>query len=1307
MLKINRKLLIPSKCKKMKFSLSLFLIIICFGLLPASSPDFLDIRLEWEASGQTDRIPGFKGAFFPEEDPDLPYVLRSIPLSGPGKLRVSIDQLQLEPLADAGFRHREELNIPEQIQFFTSVEKDRGRWYGKIHFAPLLRRNGRLQKVVAIRLSLRQEGSPAVRPRSVLFKTESILREGDIYKMALTQAGVYKLSYDYLRDELGLDPAGIDPARLQLFSLPGGMLAELPGPDPLDDLEELAIYIEGADDGSFDPGDYVLFYSSGPDRWRFSAAEDRFIYEKNIYDDAQYVFLKTGSELGRRINTRPHRDNPGGETLTRFDDRQHLEEEKVNLLYFWGQTLGKAQGSGQTWYGDHFRNLRTYNYGDRFSFPNLVTSTSLRVRARMALRAEQRSRFRITIDGQQRQSSLASSVAALSGPNDNINNFAYEAILEGEFTATNPEPDIQVDYPFPQSSSDGSEAWLDYLTIEAERELIFTGDQMAFRSRASREMDRPVFEIDQLPAGAMIWDVTDPLGPVWQEFQEQGSRSRFGYNNPSGELREFIAFDPGAVQGVPQAIGRMDNQNLHALRDIDMLILCPEEFLEAAQSLATHRNAHSDLRVAVVEIGQVYNEFSAGRRSPAAIRNFARMLYSRDPAFRYLLLFGDGSFDQKDIYGLGNNFIPTYQRESFNPLFAFPADDYYGILEEGSQDPLRGRLNISVGRLPVRTAEEAQQAVRKIRHYDTHPRTFSDWRNRLLFVADDEDSSVHAIDADRIADNVGRAFSDFNIDKIYLDAFPQVSTPGGNRFPQVNRALNEAIFKGALIVTYLGHGGEEGWAQERILDISDVTDWDNYDNLTLLMTATCSFTSYDDPNFVSAGEEAFLNSRGGAVGLMTTVRAVYANQNARLTELALEKLFTREQGRVPTLGEAMRAAKNELTSGSITVNSRKFTLIGDPAQRLAVPEYRVQTTSIDQQALDTERRDTLRALQLVKIGGQVTDAAGAPLESFNGILYPTVFDKAVSLQTQGQDRSSRPIDYRIRKNVIFKGRATVRNGQFEFSFVVPKDINYDFGLGKISYYAADAQRGLDAGGDYGDIVIGGSNAGNISDQQGPRIELFMNSEDFVFGGITDPDPTLLVKLEDELGINVVGNSIGHDLEGVLDEDSQNAFLLNDFFQAELDDYTRGEVRFPLSDLEEGLHRIRVKAWDVANNSSEGYTEFLVAESEKLVLEHVLNYPNPFSSRTCFQFDHNYANQDLDVLVQIYTVSGRLVKTIQANIFSDGAIRQDDCIEWDGRDRFGDPLARGVYLYRVKVRAMIPGMDPVVGESDFRKLVLLK
>ena len=575
-----------------------------------------------------------------------------------------------------------------------------------------------------------------------------------------------------------------------------------------------------------------------------------------------------------------------------------------------------------------------------------------------------------------------------------------------------------------------------------------------------------------------------------------------------------------------------------------------------------------------------------------------------------------------------------------------------------------------------------------------------------FFLADDEDSNIHINDADEIAVNVQDSSREYNVNKIYFDAFRQESTPGGARFPGATAALDRDIFRGVLIVNYLGHGGSKGWAQERVLRPEDIDGWRNEDQLPLFITATCSFTGFDDPGQVTAGEQCLLKPDGGAIGLLTTVRAVYASSNARLTRAVFDKILAPNGANVFPIGEVMRQAKNSVSSTRL--NSRKFFTIADPAMFLAIPTYNVTTTSINGQNISQGFTDTLSALEKVTVEGIVTNSNGQLMADFNGTVYPTIYDKYITINTLVQDvgfRGSLPKSFKLQKNLIFKGAASVVNGRFSFTFVVPKDINYNFGNGKISYYANDNQ-GRDANGYYEGIIIGGADPNAANDDQPPLVEVFMDDENFAFGGITSEDPTLFVKLADDNGINVAGNSIGHDLTGVLDENTQNTYVLNDFYESALDDYTKGSVRFPLFDLEEGRHTIRVKAWDIANNPAEGYTEFVVASSAQAALDLVLNYPNPFTTNTQFQFGHNLSGRLLDIQVQVFTISGRIVKTIETQRFAEGSRISD--ITWDGRDEYGDRLGKGVYLYKVKVKSLDEGSASVKSvESDFEKLVILK
>ncbi|MCP3932781.1 MAG: type IX secretion system sortase PorU [Bacteroidetes bacterium] len=1128
---------------------------------------------------------------------------------------------------------------------------------------------------------------------SSLIANPSVLSDGNIYKIAVSQSGVHKITYDFLKDKLKIDVNNLDPKKIQLFGNGGGMLPERINAFRYDDLEENEIFVSGEADGRFDGEDYILFYGEGPDKMYYDASDSRFSIRKNIYDEKTYYFLKIGIDDGARVQTQNSIPNTEY-TCVSFNDVMRYEDDRANLLHDWTQ----AQGSGKKWFGDHFKVVREYDYSAQFVFPNIISSEPASVQVEFAGRYEDgNTRFNVTADG---QTFTSNSMGKVGGSNES--SYATIGKINADFNPSGDDTKLKVTYP----SAGDSEGWLDYIEINARRELRMAGDQMRFRDLQTLGKNTSTFKLSNANNSITIWDISDPLKPKLQEVELVDSEIQFG--TTTVEMREFIAFN-GQLLLSPEAIGSIENQNLHDLNDVDMVLIYPQELEAEAQMLAEHRSDFDGLEIALVRIDQIFNEFSSGSLDPTAIRDFAKMLYDRIPQFRYMLLFGDGSFDYKDKYEFGNNHIPVYEADSLNPIYAFPSDDYYVLLEEGAgSSDLLGKISVAIGRIPVRDSEEAQAVVNKIIRYDTTPDNLRDWRNRLVFVGDDEDTNTHINDADDIANQIASRFPNYNVNKIFLDAYPQVSTPGGDRFPLVTEAINESIFKGTQVITYLGHGGSKGWAQERVLNVSDIISWENADRLPLFVTATCSFTGYDDAGFTTAGEKVFLNEDGGAIALFTTVRAVYANQNATLTEAALDSLFQKKGDEVSTLGEVLQKAKNALASISLVTNSRKFTLIGDPSMRLAVPKYNVVTTKINGIPVEaTTEPDTIRALQKVTVEGEIRDGNDQLLTDYNGTLYPTIFDKTVSISTLVQDSGSRPKDFKLQKNVLFKGRASVVNGKFSFTFVVPKDINYTYGYGKISYYTENGQL-LDGAGNYQYLIIGGTDPDALADDQGPEVEVYINTEEFVFGGITDENPTLLVKLADDNGINVVGNSIGHDLEGVLDDKTQNTYLLNDFYESELNDYTKGEVRYPLSKLEEGRHAIRVKAWDIANNSAEGYTEFVVASSGKIALKHVLNYPNPFIDNTCFQFEHNLAEVEMDVLIHIFTVSGRLIKTIEERILPAGYILAgNDCIKWDGKDDFGDQLARGVYLYKVNLRTVNTGSTEINGESSFEKLVLLK
>ncbi len=1273
-----------------------FLVLFQFNL-DAQNDKIVEVQLDWNEEAfqylnddkSKSTLPFFTGAMVTETNGQaLPFYNYHIPLEEFKSIEAKITSAVFR---DAPFKIDPSL-ISSKIEIKSSIEADRNKFISKIGFIPLINENGKIKFLESCKLEIKEGKTTEVStPRAPPLTFNSVLEDGEIIKIAVIENGMHKISYQFLKDNLDSNIDNIDPKKIKLFGNGGGMLPNRVDSERQDDLLENCIEIVGGEDGSFDNNDYILFYAEGPSKTIVDEKANLLHIPMNVYDTKNYYFLKIASSNGKRVNEKNSVQNTTF-TSNGFNDIIKLEEDNYNILH----DFPLGQGSGNQWFWEKFEVLRDKNYN--FSFANLQTENPVHCHVIFAGRSDSPSKFNVEIGGQNFQSNTISSVNTGRVETTHANN----AEIVKQISLSSDNNSVKIIYPENGAASTG---WLDFIELNARRNLIKSGEQMIFRDLESIGQTATLFKLQNMSSNVKVWDVSQFDNINNLKGNLSGSEFSFGIETIS--LKTFIAFDSNGDYPEATFVDKIENQNIHSLAEADLIIIYPSEFETQASSLAEHRKEHNGLNVELVLIDHIYNEFSSGKTDPTAVRDFAKMVYDRDPDFKYLLLFGDGSFDQRRLYDeiqTKSDFIPVFQTDSLNPIYSFPSDDYFGLLSSGEGSELEGAMELAIGRLPVKTSSEAQVMVNKLINYDLDPETLGDWRNQVVFIADDEDDNTHIDDADGIAVTVDTTHREFNQNKIYLDAYPQISTPGGEKYPAVINAISNSMFKGALVVNYLGHGGSKGLAQERILGLQEIASWTNKKKLPLFVTATCSFTGFDNPAFVTAGERTFLSSAGGSIGLMTTTRAVFANSNEKLTRAVFEQIFERDNnGQTYPIGEILRIAKNVASNGNFESNSRKFMLIGDPSMKLAIPFYQVATTSINGNPVSAIP-DTIRALQKVTISGEVRGLDGQLLNDFNGKVFPTIYDKVIKVSTLANDVKSQVRQFDSQQNVVFKGAASVKNGTFTFTFVVPKDINYSFGNGKISYYATD-EVSLDAGGYFNGFIIGGTDVNAAEDDQGPLVEVFMNDDNFVFGGRTSEDPILYVKLSDDNGINVAGTTIGHDLTGVLNEDSQNSYLLNDFYEAELDDYTKGTVQYPLFDLPSGRHQIKVKAWDVANNSSEGFTEFVVAKSSSVALKHVLNYPNPFTTNTKFMFEHNLIGQLLDIQVRIFTVSGKLVKTIEAELLADG--NQISDVPWDGKDDFGGDLARGVYLYKIKVAPSDSQIGVNASESDFEKLVILK
>ena len=1100
-----------------------------------------------------------------------------------------------------------------------------------------------------------------------MYAGRSVLSTGDWYKIAVSSTGIHRIDADFLT-KMGMR-LPIPSTSIRIFGNGGGMLPEDNRKPRPDDLIENAIRVDDGGDGSFGPGDQILFFALGPDRWEIDAAQRRFFFQKHLYSKEACYFLNFQGQ-GLRVGTGPTYPSATA-TIDRYDERLAIESDSLNFL-----------SSGREWFGDEFGSGLGRLGSKTYTLPSvgLITGTNVSLASDLLARSlGQPARFDISVNG--------GIVQRLTPPT--LAGIQYEPIATkaSGFTSSGiSENRLQIGITFSPGSVN-AQGWLDRLVISWKKRLEFSGTSSLhfrhFDGISAGAVAEYVFASP--PAGLQMWDVTAPFQPSIVP-PLAGNTGR--YRNDASRIREHIAFVP-AQMPLPRLIGKIANQDLHRPQSPAMIIITTELLRSEAERLAAHHLQRDNLSSVVVDIGQIWNEFSSGTPDPAAIRDFVKMHYDRagsDTARRpkYLLLFGDGSFDPIDRLGTGGVSIPAWQSPgSLDPLSTYTTDDFYALLDDDDDinDPLRaGLLDIGVGRIPAGSIAEARTYVDKVIRYHAAS-SLGPWRTQINLVADDEDQNVHLNDAEFHAATVSGIDSVWNLGKTYLDAYRQESGAGGSRYPQVNAAINSRIFGGTLIWNYSGHGGSRRLAQEAILDEDMVASWKNRDRLPLFITATCDFAPFDNPLERSIGEQILLGSPAGGIGLMTTTRLVFAYSNRVMNNNYLKvALNPRTDGSFRTMGEAVQASKNLTvqTSGDI-INNRKFTLLGDPALTLGIPTADVKLSSIDGRPLPLFT-DTLRALNRYMVSGEVTDAIGRRLSDFNGFVYPALYDKEQTVTTLANDPGSQVTSFKVRRQQLYNGKVRVVDGRFSFPMIVPRDIEYATGLGRFSFYAEDGRR--EAAGQFGGLFVGGLGNGLKNDGAGPEIKAWLNDRRFVNGGIVDEQPVLILQLKDSTGINTAGTGIGHDITAVIDGDTRGTIVLNEYYEADPDSERSGTLRFQLPALTEGMHTILIRAWDVFNNSNEYLLECRVIKRESLKIDRVLNYPNPFTTSTRFWFEHNRPGDELRVTVQVMTITGKIVKTIDRRMFTEGNRVED--LDWDGRDDVGALLGRGVYLYRLRV-----------------------
>lgn len=1237
----------------------LFLVLSFSGLAQVSE---IEEDINWHKLMMEENINGisheylyFDGAYT-DVNTGLPLFTHSINISSiDSKILAEFTNTVYEPFEIKEQQYLTGLGFDKteiEIQSMTSVSKKRPA--GIVNFIPirLNQLTNQYEKLVSFKLTLDIDQQAGVLKSSNRdYAENSVLNSGVWYKIRIQQSGIYKISYSDL-ESYGINPGSIDPRNIKLFGNAGGMLPEPNDKYRHDDLQENAIQILGEEDGSFDPSDYILFYGQSPHQWQNVLGF--FTYHINLYEDFGFYYLHISTEDGKRIEIESSSTAIPNHFLSQYNNYQVVEDDEVNLIL-----------SGKRWYGDVFGEITNRSY--QFVFPNIITSEDVVIKTEIANRSFINEKMALRVNDELNDTIILTSV------NPNSTKFAQKKKKTVTYTPNGPEINIDLEY---LPSTESSAAWLDYIMVNAISSLNFSNEQLMFRELSSIvEGGITEFKVTNANPQLKVWDVTNPINPRIMESELSATELFFTVSTDS--LREFIAFD-GSQYLSAEFQGEVANQNLHGEGPFDMVIVTHPLFIEQANHLAGIHEAKDGFVIKITTPEEIYNEFSSGKQDPSAIRDYLKMLYDKyeleEP--RFLLLFGDGSFDPKDRLDNNTNLIPTFQTaESWISASSYVIDDYFGYLDDNEGNDAIGVLDIGIGRFPVKTVEEADDVIDKIERYISKGEPqFGEWRTRVCMIADDEDGNLHMEQADSLANGAGFIPKDYNQNKIYLDAYPQVRTPMGHRYPAVTEAINEQIEEGVLIVNYVGHGGKSGWAHERILQTSDIQKWDNHNKLPVFITATCEFSRFDEPELLTGGEMVLLNPNGGGIALFTTTRLAYSQSNFSLNQRLYTSAFVRIDGEMPYLGDLIRLSK---PPGQLT--TRNFVLLGDPALRMAYPELKANTTKVlvnDQQV----SADTIHALDKLSVSGEIVDEMGNRIENFNGWIIPALYDKPTIYTTFGNDNQSYPVEFTNQDKIIWQGKASVTNGVFSFDFIVSKDIASSFGLGKISYYAYSET--TDAFGYYNSFTIGGFNENAEIDTEGPELELYMNDLSFVSGDQTIANPVMLAFLKDLHGINTSENGIGHDITAVLDNDNANIINLNDYYEPNVDSYKEGKIEYPFYNLPDGKHTLTLKAWDSYNNSSTKTIEFVINRNAALNINKVYNFPNPFKNKTTFTFDHTRPGDKLDIKLDIYDLAGRLVQTYTNQVTTE--FTSLPFLSWDGTDLNGSRLSTGVYIYTLQL-----------------------
>lgn len=1098
----------------------------------------------------------------------------------------------------------------------------------------------------------------------------SVLAQGTWYKFTAPAEGMYKISRSELAS-IGIDAASVDPRTIKIYNNGGYVLPENPAISAASDLIENAILVVGQEDGRFDESDYILFYGRGINFWEFDQTSNDIIRRKHFYDKNNYFWITSGGTSGKRI-----------EDKNSLNETNVFEQITTNAFAFVDDDKVNIARSGRVYYGDEFTPTnKTKTYIN--SLKNIVPDSNIKYSFSFANAAKLSRSFTIY------ENDVTVYSINISGASSDYEfgrltkrSFNYRAVL--------PEDRSVLKINFDAKSNTSDAGYIDYIEIRYSKYLTAAGDSLIFFSADTNAVIK--YTISNFRnSDNFVFDITD-FSSVKRITNAEISGGQFVFQSAEakGNISKYLAVNSAVFKQIRNPV-KVDNSNIHGIaQGADYILITDKIFSEEAERYKSYRENESPykLKVQIIYMDDIINEFSGGLADPTAIRNFIKYAYenwAQKPY--YVLLFGDGTYDYLKTEGDYANYVYTYQSiNSEHDVNSFTTDDYFARVSGNDSAP-----DVAIARLNIVSNKDANVIIDKIIDYEKNMEKGS-WRNTITLVADDNITSKgieflpHTQQSEQLTDYVPKSF---DIKKIYLAEYPTVITGLGRTKPAVTDAIVSTVNSGTLIMNYQGHGSPNLWAHENVFVRATTIPRLQNNKYFFLTAATCDFGNFDKPSSISAAEEMIFTDSRGMIGGFVSARPVYSAPNAELNEEFYSNLFPGNSATLEkrTIGQAYFLTKNALSRE----NDSKFLLMCDPALSLDAPGLPVQIDSVNGIQVNLNPIQ-IKALSTVSIDGSVRNSNNQIDNTFEGEGFVTVYDAQ-------KIKLIKDLNQNVVKQggVIFNGRVSIENGKFQTGFVVPKDITYENKNGKIVAYVFNDD--YDGIGFTTNVIVGGTDTSVVNDNKGPEIEIYYDNLSFESSYLVNPDFKLLVKLNDETGLNTTGTGVGHKLEGILNDEVENPIDFSNSFIGDLNSGGKsGVIEYNFFDKEPGNYTIKIKAWDVFNNLSETESYFTVVSDSSLVLRNIVNYPNPFSSSTTFTFQQNL-DQPFNVKIKIYTIAGRLIKEIEEHNIWDKFVK----IPWDGRDEDGSVLANGTYFYKLVVETV----DSRYKENILGKLAIIK